>query len=159
MKAQNEVTNEKANQVIESYNLIAKNSANLEKAKQKNDLEFSETIGDIVKQSETIFPQIKGKKFNGEKIRVLIFFQNGQSFTELIFKNYQGKVETLCKTSADKIFNTFSTLKGRGKMNILVEFNGKKITVKSGRVYHMNRKNMHKGMSALIALQSYAYIK
>lgn len=159
MKTQKEVSNKKANEIIEDYEVSAKNEVDLTQAKHVNKIEVSETVSDLVKQSETIFPQIKNNKFKGENIRVFIYFKNGAAFTEITLKNYEGKVETLCKTIADKIFNTFSTLKGKGKMNIIVEFDSKIMNVKNGRVYHMSRKNMHKGVSALIALQSYAYMK
>jgi hypothetical protein len=150
--------NEKANQLIEAYQVKVKNSANLEKASEVNDLEISETVSDLVKQSAEVYKTCKDWKFKGQNIKILVFFHNGSSYTYLERKKYDGKVSTLADSVSKTIFNTFATLRGKGKMNIVMEIDGEKINLKTGRVYTMTRKNMKQGINALTVLQSYAYL-
>jgi hypothetical protein len=159
MSTQTEVNNAKANEIIENYNVSVKNSANLQNAQEKNSLEISETVSDLVKSANQVFPECRNWKFGGQTIKAFIYFQNGDAFTSITFKRYEGKVETLAKTLSTKVFNTFSTLRGKGKMNIILDIDGEVMNIKTGRVYHMSRKNMQRGISALTILQSYAYLK
>ncbi|MBS3775808.1 MAG: hypothetical protein KGY70_11515 [Bacteroidales bacterium] len=159
MKTNETVTNEAANLLIENFQVEKKNAADLNAAQKVEKLQEYETIGDVIKQADIIFPEMQNKKFKGENIRVLVFFRNGNSFVELTLQKYDGKVETLCKTVADKVFARFATMKGKKKMNVLLVINDKKMEVKTGGVYQMNKNSIHRGTSALVALQSYAYMK
>jgi hypothetical protein len=165
MKAQNEVTNNQANQVIENFKLESKNAVKLDDANFVDKIQFTETVTDLTKQAEQIFPTCKGWKFKGENIKVLVYFVKfskdkppQKQYTSITFKNYTGKIETFAKTVSDKIQNSFAAVRGKGKMNIALEIDGLHINIKSDRVYHMNRKNIGRGSSALAILQSYAYM-
>ncbi len=164
MKAQ-QTTNEQANQVIKNFKLESKNTVKLDDANYIDKIQFNETVSDLTKQAEQIFSTCKNWQFKGEKINVLVYFVKfskdkppQKQVTSITFKNYTGKIETFAKTVADTIYNSFATVRGKGKMNIALEIDGKHINIKSDRAYTMTCRNIGRGSSALAILQSYAYM-
>jgi hypothetical protein len=153
-----QVSNEQANKLIQKYRFEQKNSVNLENSKEVTTIQVSETVNDLIRESEQIQEKTLNKTFEGEKIRILVYFHGGESFTQLEFKKYTGKLKTLAATVSKKIYESFVNLKGKGKMNVLLEINGETLKLKSGRVYHMNRRNMKQGISALTVLQGATYL-